>query len=308
MGGFVLRANPPDPRTRGVTCYRAAMTKSRPWLAGLIGGSLLASCQADRPEEANNTASPPAPKVPALPVPEPLDREALLFAAARAASAAALGEDDRQAQRALDGDPFELRIRFGCPAGTPPQPADPAFDVRYDAADRTLRLRLTPTFTGDQALVSTVSGEEVEAVEGFWIARPWILKAGCPSRIESAAAEEAPAEPASEAEEAKEAAAPAPPAPKLAIAQFFTAADPRTGRRDRRAYETTKVMEAGQQPSRQGYDFVLSGRLKPLNGRVISCAAGGGGERPECVISTQFDRVWIERADTGAMLAEWGRS
>ena len=92
----------------------------------------------------------------------------------------------------------------------------------------------------------------------------------------------------------------------LGIAQFFTATGPRTLRRSGRAYEATKKLTEGEKPA-AGFDLVLSGRLAPLpNGRVIACTPAGQGARPSCIISVEFGKVWIERADTHEHLADWG--
>jgi hypothetical protein len=55
---------------------------------------------------------------------------------------------------------------------------------------------------------------------------------------------------------------------------------------------------------------VLSGRLKSLEGKgVIRCSTAKGPDQPpDCVISADFDRVWIENPETGERLAEWGGS
>ena len=96
--------------------------------------------------------------------------------------------------------------------------------------------------------------------------------------------------------------------PRVGIAQFFTKADSRTGRRDQRAYETTKVLAEGERPSPEGYNFVLSGRLRALpEGRVINCRAPSFDRPPDCVVSAEFDRVWIERPNSKAVVAEWSR-
>lgn len=242
----------------------------------------------------------------------PLDRAAILAAAARAASAAALGRDDRTAQRELDGDRFEVRIRFGCPGGGSTGGRDAPFGIRYEPESRTLRLRALPDLTRQEGWIAALGGDSAEAVEGFWMRKPWLLEAGCP-----VVASESPAgsEPTPDEEEQvmpAEDARPAVPEPKpvetlrVGIAQFFSTNDPRTGRRDRRAYEATRTLKEGEAPSRQGYDLVLSGRLRDLpDGRVIACNAASPHAPPECVVSASFDQVRIERADTGQVLADW---
>ena len=91
------------------------------------------------------------------------------------------------------------------------------------------------------------------------------------------------------------------------MAQFFTKTDPRTGRRDDRPYEATKVLAEGEQPSADGYNLVLSGRLRaqPL-GRVISCRSSSVDAAPQCIVSAHFDRVWIENPRSKEILASWG--
>jgi hypothetical protein len=226
-----------------------------------------------------------------IPVGEPpLDREGLLIAVARAASATALGRNDRDAQRQLDGDRFELRLRFGC-GGAPSVGESESRSWTFDQNERVIRFRLEPDFAGDLPMMEALAGGEFESVEGFWIRRPWLLSAGCPA----SRTVPPPATTASAADE------------RIGIAQFFTKADPRTHRRDSRAYEATKRLEENEAPSAQGYDLVLAGRLKALpDGRVVVCSAAQPDVPPKCIVSAAFDRVRIERPDTGAMVAEWG--
>lgn len=260
--------------------------------------------------------------LPVLPVPSPpMDRAALLTAAAQAASAIAAGTDDREAQRKLDGNRFEMRIRFGC-MGPVPADEERMAGWRFDPKSRTLRVQATPDVLPDDPAIAAVAGEGFEAVEGFWIARPWILQDACPARPDPAVAvdtadkadagQSAPkpkAAPKPVAEDSAEAAAirrQGKPSHSVAIAQFFTATDSRLGRRDHRPYKATKLLPEGAAPSASGYNLVLSGRLKRLpDGRTIACHAEGPDARPQCVISADFDRAWIERPDTRELVAEW---
>jgi hypothetical protein len=58
-----------------------------------------------------------------------------------------------------------------------------------------------------------------------------------------------------------------------------------------------------------GFTLVLSGRLKALpDRRVILCSARGPDSPPECVVSAEFDRVWIEHPATKEVVAQWGDS
>jgi hypothetical protein len=277
------------------------------WLSLIAFGVMVAGCERDslkQPVE-NQPADAVAPR-PALPVPEPpFDRPALLRTVAQVASAAGLGKSSAEEQRRLDGKPFEFRIRFGCSteAGEPIEEA--AFGVRFDPDKRTLRLRAEPNLTPASPGMATLAGPEVEAVEGFWIRRPWLLVDGCP------AAPQLP-EPQGDAANGDQSAAvpppPVQPAQRVGLASFFTESDSRTGRRDRRPYEVTKVLETGESPSAQGYNLVLSGRLRAApQGQVVNCQVTGRDSPPQCVITAQFDRVWIEHPVFKDVLAEWSK-
>ena len=279
------------------------------WQAWAILGLGVAACErsTDQPGSSNEIVEEPVPE-PVLPAaPGQLDRRALLLAVADAASAAGLGRDDSAKQRELDGKPFEVRIRFGCPAeAMPARPADGPFRIRFERDTRTLRIGATPDLQLDAGVLASMAGAEVEAVEGFWMYRPWLLADGCPRSAGQAAtplAEESDAKVPSGAAE--------PPArsgtvQRVGLAQFFTGSDSRTRRRHERPYELTEVLDEREVPSPNGYNLVLSGRLRtPPGGRVISCRPLAALAPPECVVSAQFDRVRIEHPGTGSVLAEW---
>jgi hypothetical protein len=331
MGSFeaAAKADPGPGRTIGSPCYAARML-SRAILSACAAAS-LAGCGG----QAANDAAPESNdsnliSLPAIPVPAPpMDRAALLMAAMKAASAAATGADDREAQRTLDGNRFEVRLRFGCdgPAAreNKPSAANPqtAMNWSFDPEHRTLRVRAEPDASKADPTIAALAGQTFEAVEGFWVPRPWLLQAACP--VSGPAPADQPTEgktakpgasdlPASEA--AKEAAgttdakapapAPAKPVHSIAIAQFFSPTDSRIGRRDDRPYEATRLLDEGVKPSSKGYNLVLSGRLKRLpGGRAIVCRPISADRPPQCVVSANFDRVWIERPDTRAIVAEW---
>ena len=229
------------------------------------------------------------------PVP-PLDREALVFATVRAASAAAAGSNDAPAQRRLDGKPFAVALRFGCPgAGGAGQPN---VEQRGEGDNRTVRLNVRSDVSLENPLLATIGGSRVEAVDGFWIARPWLLSAACPS---------APPE-TEEAEEAAPAKDVEPPRPqqRVAIAQFFTSDDTRAGRRSNRPLEAVLTPDESGGIGDTGFNLVLAGRLRALpDGKVISCRAVSPDRPPDCLISAEFDQVWMEHPGTRAILARW---
>lgn len=286
----------------------------------------LAGCDRQQPPAEDNAAEEPVLNLPAVPRPDPpIDRASLLAAIAEAASATAAGAQLPETVRSLDGRQFELRIRFGC--------RGPATELRgrwlgwsFDPEKRRIRVRAKPTISIDDPLVAKFSGEEFEAVEGFWIPRPWLLQPVCPAAaaVQSSPGEGQPGsqanarvaanqqQPAASArgsddnppEESEQS---VPPVPRIGIAQFFSSDDPRTRRRDARPYEASHTLPEGKAISPQGYNLVLSGRLRALPGRgVIQCSARGADTPPECVVSAEFLRVWIEQPGTREVIAEWG--
>ncbi len=292
-------------------------------VAVAVGALSLVACR-QQPENqtVENEVGNEVNSLPSLPIAEPpMNRSAMLLAVAKVASAVALGRDGVAEQRGLDGKRFEVRIRFGCVGPSGPASAAGPFNVRFDEEERTLRIRATPDLSQTDPRVAALGGEAVEAVEGFWMYRPWLFEAGCPA---PPPAPPAPTEAASESErpttavatavepeEQPRTAAPPTAAPptagqRVGIAHFFTKTDSRAGRRDSRAYEATKVLPEGRQPSRAGYDLVLSGRLATVSGgKVINCRIQGPNIPPECIVSTEFDRVRIETPGTKEVVAEW---
>lgn len=254
----------------------------------LVLGLAVSACNGDGGREAGtgNVAAPPAPESRTLPSPRPeLGRAELLSAVDQAASAYAAGTEDRLAQAELAGRRFALRIRFGCKGSRTGENAA-ALAWSYDEDDQALRLRATPDITLEPAR-NAVDGGPVEAIEGFWIPRPWLLSVSCPARAED--------EPAFSSEST------------IGIAQYFTPEDSRVERRSGRPYEALKKVSRDDVPLSGGFNFVLSGRLEPSpEGRVIDCQSGSADSRPRCIISAKFDRIAFENPADGIILAEWG--
>lgn len=171
----------------------------------------------------------------------------------------------------------------------------------------------------------------IEAVEGFWVPRPWLLAPVCPA---AAAARRATPEEQSQATENQQQAQPSaraqarekpqpaqaakvpaadrvgeplPAAPRIGIAQFFTREDPRSRRRGMRPYQAAHTLREGQALSSQGNNLVLSGRLRALPGSgVFHCISRSADTPPECTVSAEFLRVWIEKPVTREVIADWG--
>jgi hypothetical protein len=263
--------------------------------------AFLGACQQPQAEDnVQQPAAEPPEQLPSVPRLDSLDRGAILAAVAQAASAHAAGADDGGTQRALDGRQFELRIRFGC-KGPSTALREQWLGWSFDEESRTLRVRARPTLAGEDPLVQELGGSGFEAVEGFWIPRPWLLQPICPA---TSALQAAPLDDAAQQEARVD--EPLPRTPRIGIAQFFSETDPRTGRRSMRPYEAVKTLGPGTPLASQGFDLVLSGRLKALpDKRVIACAAKGAQSPPDCIISADFDRVRIEAPGAQEVIAEW---
>lgn len=293
----------------------------------------LAACQQE-PASEINAAEEPASNVSIIPKPRPpIGRASLLTAVAEASSATAAGAEMPESVRSLDGRQFEIRIRFGC-RGPVTDFAERWLGWTFDSEQRRIRVRATPTLSGDDPLIQRIGSERVEAVEGFWIPRPWLLEPVCPAgaAVQSRSREEqqqsadedstgqqqarreqpdagnrAESDESSQEPQADPVGEPVPTAPRIGIAQFFTREDPRSRRRNMRPYQSAYTLKEGEALSSQGYNLVLSGRLRALPGQgVINCIASGADLPPECVVSAEFLRVWIEKPDTREVIAEWG--
>ncbi|MEJ5979539.1 hypothetical protein WG901_23000 [Novosphingobium sp. PS1R-30] len=273
---------------------------------------LLSACKkGDAPQDLPTaTPSAAAPTIVPPLVETPLGREALLLAIARAASDTALGRDQSATQRDLDGSRFALRMRFGC-AGDEPVPGR---RLTFDETRGKLELRLDNEIGAQTPLVLGLRESGYEAVEGFWVHRPWLLDADCRQAAPGAEAPRTIAAPSPGPEPSGQ-----PPSLNLdagetssseresiGIAQFFTPDDARTHRRAERGYAVTKLLSAGESRSSEGYDIVLAGRLRRLaSGRVIACTVRRTSAPPDCLVSVQFDNVAIVNPSTGEVLAQW---
>ena len=257
--------------------HHSARGKSSNFRLIALSLALLAACR-PAPEQptTNETAPTPRPKPVELPVPEAvLDREALLIAAIRAASAAAAGTDDRKIQDELRDRRFVFRWRFGCPGSD----EDAPMRAEYRERDETLRVTVEPTLAPDSPLLEPWVPSNFEEASGFMVDDPWLLTSAC--------------------------AAPSAGSGSVAIVELFHAEGSRASRPPE-AYRITRRIEGGKVPE-GGLEFVRSGRMEALpDGKVISCQAGEQGGRPQCLISVKVDRAAVENPADGETLAEWG--
>ena len=265
----------------------------RPFAALAAAGLVLAACDREPvPPPAAPAEPAPAPPPAAAPALTPaLDRAGLLAALEEAAAAAAAGQAPEQEQ--LVGRQFSIRSAFGC-GGPRPRPSDAAGDGlarwAWDEARETIRLTLTPGDWSDSALMAGAVDGHWEAVEGFWIVRPWMTADACPSVRPDPLA------------------GPATPSPQTAgLAAVFEPGGSRLGRRNGRAYSYTVRPEgdAALTPPADGWRVLMEGRFVAFpDGRAVRCRAAGPDQRPVCIAAVQMDRVAFLTAD-GAVLGEW---
>lgn len=241
-----------------------------------------------------NTAPAPAPpsaQAPLQPIPSSagLDRDGLLTAARAAASAYAQGAAPSGTVAALGGRRFQLRLPFGCEGPATADTDGAAFWALGPDGD-TLRVSVRPEVWTDSPFAQLIGGEGVEAVEGFWIPRPWQASETCPARRTDPLLAEAP-----------------PASPQtVGLATVFGPASSRVGRRGERPYELTLPLTQADRPGREGLQIVLEGRVAPFaDGRAIACRSAGPDQRPVCLIGAQLDRVAVRNPVTEAVLGEW---
>lgn len=270
--------------------------------AAVSGVIALGACRADQPREAadDNRMLDERPAKPLPVIESPYNRARMLLTVVRAASAHAAGQDDAGVQRMLDGKQFEVRLRFGCDGQGPV--GDHGWSV--DADGRTLRLRAVPTLSWEDEVVRNVAMGNVEAAEGFWLNRPWLLQAACPAdRQATRLSSEGGSSGESDAEEPERK---ANSNPRVGIAQFFGAEDSRTRQRLGKAFEAVIQRDGAQELGSDGFDLIVSGRLRAReDGRVILCSGDDPDQPPDCIVSAAIDGVRIENPADRAVLAEW---
>lgn len=261
-------------------------------IALLITAPLLAQCDREKAAEpATPTPAAPAPAVVPAPVPA-MDRAAFLAAAARAAAAYAAGETS--GAEGVAGRAFDMVIAFGC-SGPAPETANGAEGraIWSWSDDRgAIRLSATPgDWTGSALIATAGAPSEWEAVEGFWITRPWATGPACPAMRRDPLLSGPPA---------------ASPE-TVGLAAVHTAESSRLTRRGGRPYVhvVRGEGEAPPAPPPGGYRMRLSGRLTAFpDGRAFRCRAAGPDQRPVCIAAAQLDRVTFETPD-GTVLSDW---
>lgn len=297
------------------------LSPTRMMMTGLLLAAVTAimGCKPDPAPE--NLVEEPNGLIPELPTERTMDRAAVLTAVAAAASDYAAGIDDRQAQLALDGKRFEFRIPFGC-ASDPDildrnlklavRPDGKAYEVsaamNVGLAEVEALFPEQPTETGPGSDNQVATNETVamtnhiEAAEGFWVTRPWMLSAQCPI-----AATPAPV-PTPDGGGSETSPASASPPPTVGLVQYYGTSDSRVGQRGGKPLSKIETISGLKTAPKEGAIIVLQGRLRHWpNGKVIQCRGDGQAGPPQCLISTTIDRIAFQRVDNGAIIAEWTR-
>lgn len=263
---------------------------------------LLVSCDRQAPDQAPTNVQTEAPTVrrepaaAAVPVPLPaLTRGDLVSAAGQAASAYAEGKPPSTADP-LVGRAFAVRIPFGCNGPASAEAAEGENDGlagwSWGPDRKTLRLRMAPSdWTASAMLAKAGASDKWEAVEGFWVPRPWLASESCPAvRSDPLQTGAHPSSPQT-----------------VGLAAVFEAGGSRLGRRNGRAYEYT-IRAKDDEPltsPEAGFRILLEGRLRSFpSGRSIECTAAGPDQRPICIIAVQLDRVAFEDGNSST-LSEW---
>ena len=288
-------------------------------LVTALTGFALAGCEQKPPPPQSKPAEVAPPLVQVLPPPN-IERATFLQALDAAASAYAAGRTDTP--EALAGRRFVLRQPFGC-AGPLPAMAERKpgqASLRWGPKQQSLELGLQPADWTKSPIVAGLSAWE--AVEGFWLARPWLRTDACPASLPPATAGSDPVSaaptpltaPAPLAGPAPNADAPTPPTTALplapltvGIAAVYPEGGSRLDRRDGRAFRHTVRGDATLQAPQDGYRLVLEGRFTTFpGGGAIECHAPGPDVRPVCIAAAEVDRIAFEDA-RGQVLSEWRR-
>jgi hypothetical protein len=255
----------------------------RVWVWFLL--AVLCACSRQEPAAPKVAPTPPAvaPEPVRLPPPT-LGRAQILAAIAEAASAAATGAPAGEEVARLAGRRFVLRLPFGC-AGTS---AGEASGWSYDPGTQALKLSVRPEAWTDAPWARQLfAGPKVEAIEGFWVKRPWIMTEACPAAMPPNAAPSA-ATPES-----------------VGLAQVFEAGDSRLQRRNGQAYSVTEKAGPDELPGASGFRLVLEGRVAASSaGPPVRCHSADPGQRPLCLLQIDLEKVAIEDA-RGRRFGEW---
>lgn len=240
------------------------------------------------------TATAPSPQASPETVVETsraLSRANLLGLAAAAADAQASGGEVPKAVRDAAGRPFDLVLPFGC-AGPGDSLSGLPMGWRYDDDSQALRITASPiTWRAEEWQAPAAVGE---ALEGFWIARPWSTAETCPPQGRQAMP--TGIDPVT--------------LPGQTVAIVRPAAVDADARelREPRSYDIVRRVPRDRLDTSQGFRLRITGRIEatPGDAAPVSCVQPAGIEqRPICRIATRIDEVRVENTATGDVLGSW---
>lgn len=242
----------------------------------------------------------PAPKLPTSAAPAgeaeiapeaavtlpPIGRTGLIDAAADAADAYAMGRPPPDTNDILVGRRIDLRLPFGC-FGPAPESAAALLSWQYDAKTEALRVTAQPEIWTEQPWIKALA-PAAEAVEGFWIARPWLRSGNCPVSRPFTAPPFL-----------------ALPRETLGVAELFQPGSSRVGHQIDRPYRAIVKMAPEDFPKKNGFFLVLKGRVATFpTGQPIACWSDSPVLQPICLVAADIDSVALETPD-GTRLGEW---
>jgi hypothetical protein len=245
------------------------------------------------PAAAPAVSKPPAARI--------LSRADIIAVANSAADATSSGAKMPESASVTEGSRFEIDLPFGCDGPAAEYSREP-FQWRYDTKSSSLRVSVAPaTFdpgdwlggpSSDAGGAASPMARE-EAIEGFWIARPWSSRETCEPG--SARATPLGIDPVTL------------PGQTLGLAQIFTDEDSRNARRGGKAYESVRHMDEGDLKIDQGLRVRLRGRIARFpDGATVRCRQPAGkNQRPVCLVAVTFDDVTIENPSTKETIATW---
>ncbi len=281
------------------TLFSLDRTKRRGVCALTAFALAMGGCRSEMPSDQQNEAqsakSQKALDVATTQATEPeqlgaISRADLIAAFARAADATAAGGALPGSNRQLIGRTFNLKLPFGCngeASNMRPAWAGWTFDHNRQA----LKLSATPERWTDADWVKSIAGDlPHEAVEGFWIERPWTSSETCPVDNLVGTADLTGSNDRQ----------------TLGIAQFFAPDSPRTFQRGERAYaHTIRVRDQAEVEGRR-HRLVVSGRVTGFtDGQPIHCIQEAPDRHPVCLVAVELARVSFEDPRDGSVLVEW---
>ncbi|MCP8892628.1 hypothetical protein [Sphingomonas faeni] len=269
------------------------------------GGFLLGRSTAPSPPPPAVTPAPApvsAPVVvPEAPVARVLSRADIIEIANAAADATSSGAKMPERVAAAESAQFEVDLPFGCDGPVAENSREP-FRWRYDTASSSLRISVAPAVFDPGEWLGTPASDDggttpptasEEAIEGFWIARPWSSRGTCEAGSPTTAPLGIDAVTL--------------PGQTLGLAQIFTDEGSKNARRGGKPYESVRRIGENDLKIDQGLRVRLRGRVARFpDGSSVRCRQPGGkDQRPVCLVAVSFDDVSIENPSTQDVIATW---